>query len=318
MGGRLYQPAGATFAVDGTVYPGAPFPPQPILNDGTGYWCGFASGMVGGLINTQDGLWGPSPDVANSCVGYPATTFPMGASVQIGRANLNFELATYAEWYYRTHNSSFQGMVITIEGYSQGAMVVTATVLSDILTKGAALAYLAPYLYRVYLYGDPLRCPGIAYGTTEIAGLPLPPNVDSQITGGIGGPLDYTLVQANTLAPDGRHLINSFVNAGDLYADCPVGLMGPAWGGASSTTLSKVGKVEVGIFNIVQKATFIDVVSLAKDLFTPVATVEGIINAGSFFAQAGNAPHYQYFAQMDAAINDAMQLGLAQPYLPGS
>lgn len=44
LNGVAYSPAGLFVAVDGTAYPGAPAPPSPLLNDGTGFWSGFSSG----------------------------------------------------------------------------------------------------------------------------------------------------------------------------------------------------------------------------------------------------------------------------------
>lgn len=297
--GVAYSPAGAIFAVDGTAYAGAPSPPQPLTNDGTGWWSGFSSGIVGGLINVQDGLW------ASTCIGYPAVTYPMWPSVQAGRAALNAALQNYAA-VYRAAHGTLEGLALLLTGYSQGAMVVGQTLWLDIMAPDGVLHYLAPYVYRAYLFGDPFRCPGVAHGN-ELAGLALPPAVDGAVTGGIAGPLDYTVEQANMLAPDGRYLVNSFVNPGDLYADCPVGTN--PWSGEFST-----GHVETGIFNIVMNATFVDVVAIAEDLLVPVATVEAIVNAGFFFAQGMNAPHYQYYNSMDAAISDALALGNSLPH----
>jgi hypothetical protein len=72
LNGRTYRPAGAIFAVDGTAYPGAPGIPAP--------GAGFSSDLIYGLINLADGLW------ASQFIGYPAVTYPMGPSVQRGRA----------------------------------------------------------------------------------------------------------------------------------------------------------------------------------------------------------------------------------------
>lgn len=311
--GTVYSPAGAIFAVEGTVYPWAPNPPSFITDDGNGYWCGFASGVVGGLANTQDGLWesptypaGWTPNFGG--VGYPAVTVPMWPSVQTGRANLNMTLGWYANTYFQ-QNGSYDGLVILGSAWSQGAMVWCQTFFNDILPTNGTLHYLLPYVYRMYLFGDPFRCPGVAHGN-ELAGLPLLSKVDGQVTGGIGGPLDYTVDQANLLAPDGKYLVNSFVNANDLYADAPVG--STPW-----TSMPSVAKVEYLIFRIVMQPSFADIIELATLLDKPIGDIEALINAGEFFGAGPNAGHYQYYPQMTAAINDALELGNSLPHNNG-
>ena len=300
--GLQYSPAGAIFAVEGTVYPGAPAPPSYILDDGTGYWCGFASGVVGGLCNAQDGLW------ASPGVGYPALTLPMWPSVQTGRANLNMQLGWYANTYF-LQNGSYDGLAILGSAWSQGAMVWCQTFFLDILPPTGTLHYLLPYIYRLYLFGDPMRCPGIAHGN-EMAGMPMPPKLDGQTTGGIAGPLDYTVEQANLLAPDGKYLINSFVNQNDLYADSPCG--DTPW-----TSLPSAGSVEYLFFKIIMQPSFTDILALAKLLGKPIGDIEALINTGEFFAAGNNAGHYQYYPGMDAAINDALALGNSLPRQTG-
>lgn len=297
--GVLYQPAGAIFAVEGTVYPGAPAPPSFIAGDNGGYWCGFASGVVGGLCDQRDGLW------ASPGVGYPAVTTPMWPSVQTGRANLNVALAQYATDYYRQHGS-YDGLAILGSAWSQGAMVWCQTFFLDILPVTGTLHYLLPHLYRLYLFGDIFRCPGIAHGN-ELAGIPLPPKLDGVTTGGIGGPLDYTVAQANLLAPDGRFLIYSFVNQNDLYADSPCG--DTPW-----TKLPSAGSVEYLFFKIIMQPSFGDILALAKLLGKPIGDVEALINVGSFFGAGNNSGHFQYFPGMAAAVADALALGASLPH----
>jgi hypothetical protein len=300
--GLEYSPVGAIFAVEGTVYPGAPAPPSFIAGDNNGFWCGFASGVVGGLANTQDGLW------ASPGVGYPAKTVPMWPSVQVGRANLNIALADYATGYYMQHGS-YDGLVIVGSAWSQGAMVWCQTFFLDILPVSGTLHYLLPYVYRLYFFGDIFRCPGIAHGN-DIAGIPLPPKLDGQTTGGIGGPLDYTVAQANMAAPDGKFLVYSFVNPNDLYADAPCG--DTPW-----VSLPSAGQVEYMFFKIIMQPNLADIVSLATLLDKPIGDVEALINTGEFFGAGNNAGHYQYGPGMDAAINDALALGNSLPHQLG-
>jgi hypothetical protein len=296
LNGLQYRPAGAIFAVEGTTYPGAPAPPSFITDDGNGYWCGFASGVVGGLANVADGLW------ASPGVGYPAATVPMWPSVQVGRANLNVQLANYATAYYKQHGS-YEGLAILGSAWSQGAMVWCQTFFLDILPASGTLHYLLPFIYRLYLFGDPMRAVGVAHGN-ELAGQALPPKQDGQTSGGIAGALDYTTEQANLLAPDGHFLINSFVNQGDLYADAPEG--------------GSAGTVEDLFFKIVMQPSFLDIIALAELLGEPIGDVEAAKNAISFFAAGQNAAHYLYQDAMLAAINDALALGNSLPHQSGT
>jgi len=298
--GLPYSPAGYLFAVDGTAYPGCPLPPQPSLDDGNGYWCGFASGAVGGLCNVQDGLYG------SGCIGYPAATVPMGPSVTTGVVNLATAVEYVAQLYRQAHGS-YAGLVLLFSGYSQGAMV-TATYWVNYILSGPH-AYLAPYVYRIYQFGDPYRCPGIAHGNA-LAGLSEDITTDGEQTGGIGGALDLTVAQSNLLAPDGKYVYNSCANQGDIYAACPVG--SDPW-----TAIASAGRVGNLIFTEVQNPSFINTIAIAESLAVPVGMVEEIINGMIFAAQGTSAPHWQYGQQMDACINDALALGNSLPHQPG-
>lgn len=292
LNGVEYKPAGAIFAVDGTSYIGAPGIPPP--------GAGFSSDLVYSLMGIQDGLW------ASYLIPYPAITFPMGPSVDAGVANLSAALLSYAGSYYAA-NQTYDGMVIVLSGYSQGAMV-TGKVWRLILDPTSNLGFLKDYVYRIYQFGDPYRCPGIAHGN-ELAGQPLPPEVDSVVTGGIGGPEDLTPDESNVLAPDGHYVLCSFVNPGDLYADCPTG--DNPW---EDYDEAQAGAVEYSIFKVVQNATFIDVISVAADLFMPVGMVEAIINGLTFLAQGAAASHYHYEEAQAAAVQDCLALGNSLPH----
>lgn len=300
--GKVYQPAGAIFALEGTVYPGAPNPPSFITDDGNGYWCGFASGVVGGLANVADGLW------ASPGVGYPAKTTPMWPSLQIGRANLGAAVNQYANDYHKRYGT-YDGLVIIGSAWSQGVMAWLQWFFNDVLPPTGAHHYLLPYIYRIYCFGDPFRCPGIAHGN-ELAGMPMPGKVDGQVTGGIAGPLDYTPDQANLKAPDGNWLIYSFVNPNDLYADAPCGA--DPWHGEPS-----VGEVEYLFFKIVMYERWQDYLRLATLLGKPVGDIEALVNTAEFFGAGQNAGHYTYGDAMLAAINDALALGNSLPHQLG-
>jgi len=171
------------------------------------------------------------------------------------------------------------------------------------------LHYLLPFFYRSYQFGHIFRSPGIAWAN-DAAGLSQSIITNGVESGGIGCVLDLTPAQTNYLAPDGKPVVWSAANPGDLYASCPTGLQ--PW-----TKLAPVAKTGQLFFKIVMQPTFIDVVSAATVLLMPITAIEEAIHAGTFFAQGMNSPHYQYFPQLTACIDDALQLGLSFPYQPG-
>lgn len=313
MNGQAYSEAGAVIPIEGTVYPGAPAPPSFITDDGNGYWCGFGSGVAGGLANLADGMWAcptfPPNAGPNTCgVGYPAITTPMWPSVQTGRANAGIVAGNYANDYYR-QRGTYDGLAMIFPAWSQGVMALLQWFLLDVLPPQGVQHFLLPYIYRLYCFGNPMRCPGIAHGN-EIAGIPHPPKLDGQVTGGIAGPLDCTVDEANLLAPDGKFLIYDFVNPNDLYADSPCGT--DPW-----HKLPSAGTIEYLFFKIIMQPSFGDIVALAKLLGHPIGDIEALVNTGAFFGAGNNAGHYQYFPGMDAAVNDALELGKSLPHQAG-
>lgn len=256
--------------------------------------------MVGGMINTQDGLWD------SVCIGYPAATIPMWPSVQIGRQNLVAAIDSYAQAYFAAWGVY---PPITGSGYSQGSMVWDQVWVLDILSPTGVLHYLLPYVYRIYQYGHVFRMPGVARGNV-LAGLSQDLTQNGVEAGGIGGPNDLTEAQTNYLAPDGNTVIVSSANSGDIYSAAPCGPN--PW-----TDLAPQGKTGYLFFKIVMQPTFLDVVEAAEVLGDPIASIEEGINAGTFFAEGVNAPHYQYFTQMDACIGDVLALGNSLPNDPG-
>ena len=182
-------------------------------------------------------------------------------------------------------------------GYSQGAIVTGVVWSQDILAADGVLHGRLADVAAIFNFGDPLRCPGIANGNL-LAGAALPADLDGDVTGGIAGPADLTAAQS----PD---FLYSFALDGDLYASAPVGP--DPWRDEAAT-----GRVETGIYNVVQEATFIDVVEVAADLLTPVATVEAIINGLTFAAAGANAPHWHYGPFVPTVVNKIRQIAAAR------
>lgn len=264
---------------------------QPLLLtvNGTGvpdpYGPGFSSDL-GRMLQVNpwqviadklDGLVSPAAPVQWQPIGYPAAVVPMGPSVEAGRAEVVRQIKLRPA-----------GTPLFLSGYSQGAIVTGQVWALDILAPSGSLHSRLPDVLGVIQFGDPLRCPGKANGNL-VAGIPMPKDLDGQVTGGIAGPADLTPSQT----PD---FLLSCALDGDLYASAPVG--NSPWNAES-----KVGNVETSIYNIIEQPTFTDIIAVARDLLMPIATVEGAMNALMFFAAGTNAPHWQYQPFLPAIID---------------
>lgn len=228
-------------------------------------WTGFPAD-IGRALDDEKFYWQP--------IAYPAETFPMGPSVQAGVTKLVNQI--------NQHPGQF-----VLCGYSQGA-IVTCKVWRDYILNpnGSLHGRLGDVLGHI-TYGNPMRSPGIANGNLY-AGQALPAKLDGAVTGGIAGPDCLTAAQTPAFMLD-------FANDGDMYTSCPVGTN--PWKAEDQT-----GYDETLIYNIIQNVTVADVGAIAlevlKVIFDPwdevVPLVEAIYNAGMFFAQGMNAPHYRY------------------------
>ena len=258
--------------VNGTGIPD-PFGPGFAADIGRAFqanpWQAIADQLDGIVTQETAVMWQP--------IGYPAAVTPMAPSVQAGRAEVNRQIGLRP-----------LGTPLFLSGYSQGAIVTGQVWALDILNPNGIHHNRLPDVRGIIQFGDPLRCPGIAHGN-EVAGLPMPTHLDGQVTGGIAGPADLRPDQT----PD---FLLSCALDGDLYACAPVG--SSPW-----SAESQVGDVETNIYDIIQQATFLDVISIAKDLLMPIGTVEGIINALLFFGQGTNAPHWQYGTFVPAMVD---------------
>lgn len=298
--GLPYRPAGIIIAVEGTAYPGCPAPPSMILNDGTGFWSGFASGLVGGVCNAQDGLWD------SYLVPYGAATVPMWPTVQQARELVVAYLLSYAPAYQAAWGV-YPPIVFT--GYSQGSMATDQVWVLDILPEDGRLHFLLPYIYRSYQFGHIFRTPGIAHGNA-LAGLPESIIQDGVETGGIGLGMDLTVEQTNHVAPDGKPVVYSCANKGDLYTCCSTGM--DPW--TAPAPEGKVGKI---FESIIMQPTLGDILATVKVLGEPLQAILELFHAMAFFAKGPQAPHYLYFPQMVACINDAFALGNSLPHQIG-
>lgn len=273
-----------------------------ILDDGTGFWSGFSSGLVGGVCNQADGLF------SSTLIPYSAATVPMWPSVQQGRAAVIADLQAYAAQYQAQHGS-YDGMCIVGTGYSQGSMVWDQVWVLDILPLTGVLHDLLPYVYRIYQFGHVFRCPGIAHGNA-LAGLSESITQDGVETGGIGLAMDLTAEQTNYPAPDAMPVVYSCANKGDIYTCCSTGT--DPW--KNPAPEGKVGKIFEAI---IMQPSLSSIISTAKVLGEPLSAIMEMFHAMKFFAEGPNAPHYAYGPQMLACINDCLELGKRLPHQLG-
>lgn len=293
--GLVWQPAGGVFAVEGTVYPGAPFPVVPITdNDDEGWWAGFASGALGGLINAADGLW------YVESIGYPAVTTPMLPSATIGAHNLATGVRAFSDEYF--HNFNVRPPICVI-AWSQGTMAADMWWRDEVLAETGSCHDLKSTIYRSYGYGQPWRCEGVSDGDRR-AGFAGPGTQDGKPTAGVGGTkYNLTPAQAVFAAPDGVNVIQGFNNKGDLY-------------GAAPSPSTAAGKVEAGFADMIFRGT-INIVAIGGDLFHIVGDVKAGWNVIKFFGAAQNAPHYHYENAMTFVIQDLVALGNSLPHQLG-
>lgn len=299
--GTIWQPSGGLFALEGTVYPGAPFDPVPLTDNhyDREQWCGFASGTVGGVINRADGL------LHCECVGYPALTANMGASATIGAHNLAIRIDVFAQAFLAAFGFLPPIWIVT---WSQGAWAFAIFWRTYVLPEDGLLHYMKDYILSVYNYGDVFRRSGTSRGN-DYAGLPVPGKVDGDVDGGIAGPEQLTQEETDVLCiVDGRYVIKSFNRHGDLYGDAPMGA-------EPKTKMAEAGQVEYNFFKMIEKTSFFVIVGgVMGSLIHVIGDVEAAANVIKFFSAQQNAPHFQYWEEMDWVINDIVEMASALPH----
>jgi hypothetical protein len=234
----------------------------------------------------------------------------MWPSAMIALSNINKAINGGFDSDHIWHPGVPLGTKIIVSGYSQGALAVDWWWLTECLTPGGAChnRYQNGDIVRIYNFGDVLRSPGISYGNTLLWGQPVPPNHDGQVTGGIGGPLDLTEAQTNIPSSfDGKPVVMSFNNPGDLYGAAPCG--SNPWHSQPA-----VESIEYLFFKIVMYEKATDYLKLSELILHPIGDIEAAINAGTFFAAGFASPHFQYFDAMVSAITDALNIGNALPH----
>lgn len=220
-------------------------------------------------------------------VGYPAATFPMRPSYKAG-------IEEVVRLLLEVHPTGW----FVLDGYSQGAEVVCTVWRDEILNPNGRLHYRLNDCLGIVTYGNPMRCPGIAYGNTLIARKPVPGKVDGYATGGISG--------ANCLRPEeclfpyghplaGKAAVLDFANDGDIFASAPMGET--PW-----ISMPKVGHNMNLIYEAVMDFNGKDILAFAATLYSfatgPMKEflplVQAIWNGLRFLSQGMNAPHWKY------------------------
>lgn len=204
-------------------------------------------------------LTGDNPRWYWQPIGYPAATFPMGPSVQAGRAQVNQQIGLRPK-----------GTKLALSGYSQGALVVDYVWRDDILNPQGQHHDRLGDVVGIVNFGDPMRCPGVCNGNVH-AGFPIPGQLDGFTTGGISGPSDLKPDQT----PD---FLLSCNNDGDLYGAAPVG-------DAPWTTAPGVGHDETLIFNLVQNFDGVNLLAFVQEAMTTLGVaMAGGINLGTLIS----------------------------------
>lgn len=291
--GIATAPAGIIVAGDGTSYPGFPGPPSYILNNGTGFFSGFSSGLIGGVINCMDGLFD------SWAVAYSAPTVPMWPGVQELRELIVAYLLWYIEAFY-----DYWGFypIIVLTGYSQGSMGIDQIWVLDVLAADGRLHKYQSLFFRIYQFGHIFRTPGWAKGNALI-GLSESIKQGSTETGGIGTTQDITLDVVALKALDGAYIMNSCANKGDIYTANACGLN--PW-----TACAPEGIVGHDFMKIIMQPTLADVLEAGGVILHPLDGILELIHVMVFFAAGPAAPHYMYYPQMVGCIEDCYQLGL--------
>lgn len=214
-------------------------------------------------------------------VGYPAAVFPMRPSVLQG-------------WEESVRLLLDRPGKFALSGYSQGAIVVCMLWLHDILSPSGRLHHRLDDCLGVFVYGNPMRAPGIAYGNTRIWNKPIPAKEDGYITGGIAGPANLTPIQC--LFPAGHPLagepaVFDFALAGDIYTAAPVGVDGSPVGENMTLMYEAVMDFDGGDFLAFAKKVFA-FATMPWAEFWPL--LQAVWNGVKFFTAGVNAPHWQY------------------------
>lgn len=144
---------------------------------------------------------GPDADVARAVegqykwqpIGYAAAAFPMGRSIEAGKAELHNQ--------FTIHRAQVERCGAAMAIYSQGGCVGSEVWQEDIKPKGGSLHWVMPHLKRVVTFGNPHREKGHVW--SDHSGVTVAPPNTSGVTG--------------TLMVDTPDWWRDYAHQGDLY-----------------------------------------------------------------------------------------------------
>ena len=234
-----------------------------VQGTGVDMWTGYPADTARAV--EADWLWQP---IGN----YPAAAFPMGPSVEQGRAELKVQI--------RNHPGR-----IALAGYSQGAIVTSMVWKHDILDPRGELHDRLPDVVAAVTWGNPCRELGVARGNERV-GLPVPKG---------RGISDDRLVSTPDWWLDFAHGANSGFGR-DIYTDTPDGDAGE--------DMTAIYKVVQNVSGFVGRNSLLEQVGeIVRSPFTEVPAVfQAVYYGGQFIAyNPPTLPHISY--GIDGAVS---------------
>ncbi|AAN16870.1 lysin B [Mycobacterium phage ArcherS7] len=201
-------------------------------------------------------------------VGYPAAPFPMGPSIEAGKAELRAQINRMEPGFELRKQVERNGMVLA--GYSQGAIVTSEVWEDDIRTSGPIVGWAKDHVLKAVAWGNPNREQGKAYPD---AGAPLAAADSAGITG--------------RLMTDTPDWWRNYAHQGDLY---------------TATRPGESREDKVAIWQIVRGTNILSGPdSLLRQFLeiaeapvpNAIAAFQAFMDAGLFFVK-GTRPHTNY------------------------
>jgi hypothetical protein len=217
---------------------------------------------------------GPDADTARAVenlykwqpVGYAAAPFPMGPSINGGKAELRNQ---FNIWRGQIERNGF-----ALAGYSQGAVVVSEVWEQDIKPLNGSLHWAFPYLRKAVTWGNPSRELGKAYPDFAPGQAVAPAN-----TSGVAYPTDRM--------HDTPAFWRDYAHKGDLYAACEQGDSGE-----DKTAIWRIVRGEkffVGPDTLLEQ--FLEITT--SPLSGAIGAFKAMMDAGMFFG-GGLTQHTSY------------------------
>lgn len=252
-----------------------------ILNAETKYVMGFLPRPPGPdtrpvlftVCGTGVPWWvGPDADMARAVedrykwqpTGYPARPFPMGSSINDGKAELRNQ--------FNIHRAQVEKHGGVLAGYSQGAVVTSEVWEFDIKPNNGSLHWAKDHILKAVAWGNPSREVGAAY-----------PDPGAEMAAANTGGVAYPTDRMKDTPPWWRN----YAHKGDLYT---TGTNDAA--GQDKTAIWRIIRGEkffVGPDTLLEQ--FLEITS--SPLVGAIGAFKAMMDAGMFFAH-GLTPHTNY------------------------